>query len=151
MTEPGYAIVRDAEISADGSRILTASTDGVSRIWDAETQRLLISLAVHSGRIFSASFSSAPCGGSGRDLQLGWQPQALALAAVLSSGIDSRDAGKLPTRASFSRKPQRDRDGRKRGVARIWDASSHSQLEALGRPGGAALQSPPSAPTESSR
>jgi WD40 repeat protein len=141
MTEPGYAIVRDAEFSADGSRILTASTDGISRIWDAATQRLLISLAGHSGRIFSASFSPA----SGANL-VATSSSDGSLKLWLARPSEQRGStlsmeGSFPTRASFSPDGSEIVTAGSDGVARIWDASSHSQLEALGRPGGAGLQS----------
>ncbi len=48
--------VYSAAFSPDGSRILTACEDGITRIWD-ESGELLIELKGHTGRINSAVFS----------------------------------------------------------------------------------------------
>ena len=45
------------EVSADGSRVVTASKDRTARIWDAATGGLLRVLSGHSGAVFDASFS----------------------------------------------------------------------------------------------
>ena len=45
------------EVSADGSRVVTASKDRTARVWDAATGELLRVLSGHSGAVFDASFS----------------------------------------------------------------------------------------------
>jgi WD40 repeat protein len=46
-----------AVYSSDGTRILTASADGTSRIWDATTGELLVIFPGHDGAVTSANFS----------------------------------------------------------------------------------------------
>ncbi len=60
MTEPGDAILRDAEFNPSGTQVLTVSTDGSARVWDAGSRRLLLSLLGHQGRVISGAFSPRP-------------------------------------------------------------------------------------------
>lgn len=50
-------MVMTAGFSPDGTRVVTASTDGTARVWDAETGALLTTLAGHTGIVMAASFS----------------------------------------------------------------------------------------------
>jgi eukaryotic-like serine/threonine-protein kinase len=52
------AVVRTAAFSSDGRRIVTASSDGTARIWDAVSGGELAVLRGHPRDVFSASFSS---------------------------------------------------------------------------------------------
>ncbi|MCO5206363.1 MAG: hypothetical protein M9928_15110 [Anaerolineae bacterium] len=49
--------VKSAEFSADGSRLLTASTDGTARIWDVATSETLATLPGHNFGVSSAEFN----------------------------------------------------------------------------------------------
>jgi WD40 repeat protein len=49
--------ITQAEFSADGSRLLTASADGTARVWDAGTGELLTVLR-HAGQVGRAAFSA---------------------------------------------------------------------------------------------
>jgi WD40 repeat protein len=49
--------VLSVEVSRDGSRVVTASTDGDARIWNARTGQSLSILRGHFGTVFDASFS----------------------------------------------------------------------------------------------
>jgi WD40 repeat protein len=49
--------VTSVEISRDGTRVVTASTDADARIWDARTGETLRVLVGHVGTVFDASFS----------------------------------------------------------------------------------------------
>jgi conflict system STAND superfamily ATPase/WD40 domain-containing protein len=49
--------VLTVELSADASRVVTASRDGDARIWDARTGQSLQTLRGHGGTVFDASFS----------------------------------------------------------------------------------------------
>jgi WD40 repeat protein len=53
--------VYSAAFSPDGSRIVTASWDGVARMWDASSGKLLQSFGGHDGPVRCAAFS--PAGG----------------------------------------------------------------------------------------
>ena len=50
--------VNDAAFSPDGSKALTASDDGTTKLWDATTGVCLLTLAQHKDEIYSAAFSS---------------------------------------------------------------------------------------------
>ena len=50
-------MVKSAQYSVDGARILTASHDHSAKIWDANTGELLQTLAFHKYEILSASWS----------------------------------------------------------------------------------------------
>ena len=47
----------DASFSPDGTRIVTASSDGTARAWDATTGEEIIALRGHKNWVESASFS----------------------------------------------------------------------------------------------
>lgn len=51
------AAVTDAAFSADGARLLTASRDGIARIWDIATGEVITSLRGHLGQVTAAAFS----------------------------------------------------------------------------------------------
>src|SRR5437763_218066 len=42
--------------AADGARLITASFDGLARIFDASTGALVLELSGHRGRVWSAAF-----------------------------------------------------------------------------------------------
>ncbi len=52
------AASHDLEFAADGRQLVTAGTDGRTRIWDARTGRLVSTLAGHEGAVLTAAMSS---------------------------------------------------------------------------------------------
>ena len=50
-------LLRSAEYSQDGRRIVTASYDGTARVWDASTAKTIATLRGHAGIVWGASFS----------------------------------------------------------------------------------------------
>jgi WD40 repeat protein len=53
-----HGVVNSADISPDGSRVVTGSWDGSAKIWDIATGKVLIKLdGVHEGYVNSACFS----------------------------------------------------------------------------------------------
>jgi WD40 repeat protein len=54
--------VNDAEFSADGKRVATASDDRTSQVWDAFTSEPIGSPLQHAGTVVSAQFSPDPGG-----------------------------------------------------------------------------------------
>ena len=55
MTHQG--IVRSAQFSPDGTRVVTASEDKTARLWDAESGKSLGEAMKHQGIVWSAQFS----------------------------------------------------------------------------------------------
>ncbi|BCX04228.1 MAG: hypothetical protein KatS3mg053_2166 [Candidatus Roseilinea sp.] len=55
------AAVTDAQFSADGRYLLTASRDGVARLWDIASGEVVTAFRGHLGQVTSAAFS--PAGG----------------------------------------------------------------------------------------
>lgn len=55
------AAVTDAKFSADGRYLLTASRDGVARLWDIASGEVITAFRGHLGQVTSAAFS--PAGG----------------------------------------------------------------------------------------
>jgi WD40 repeat protein/serine/threonine protein kinase len=51
------AAVWDAQFSPDGTRIVTACSDGIARVWDANAAEVVLELAGHVGRLTSATYS----------------------------------------------------------------------------------------------
>lgn len=49
--------VSNASYSPDGKNIVTASVDGTTKIWDAQSGKLLYTLERHSDRVVNASYS----------------------------------------------------------------------------------------------
>jgi len=51
--------VTAARYSPDGARVLTASTDGTARVWDAATGKELFALTGHTGPVWVAEYNAA--------------------------------------------------------------------------------------------
>ena len=51
------AAVTDAQFSSDGSYLLTASRDGVARLWEIASGRVITAFRGHLGQVTSATFS----------------------------------------------------------------------------------------------
>jgi hypothetical protein len=51
------AAVTDARVSSDGKRLLTASRDGLARLWDIASGEVITTYRGHVGQVTSASFS----------------------------------------------------------------------------------------------
>ncbi|MCS6847747.1 MAG: WD40 repeat domain-containing protein [Anaerolineae bacterium] len=51
------AAVTDAQLSADGKYLLTASRDGVARLWDIASGEVITAFRGHLGQVTSAAFS----------------------------------------------------------------------------------------------
>jgi len=60
LTIPGHypARVHGVDFSPDGTRILTASSDGTARVWDATTGALRFTCKGHTAFVLSAKYSS---------------------------------------------------------------------------------------------
>jgi WD40 repeat protein len=125
--------VRDAAYGPDGRRIVTAGSDGTTRIWDAQTGQALGVLQAPDGSLSSAQFSpdgrrivTAGSDGKARiwDAQTGQALDVLkAPDGSLSSAQFSPDGRQIVTAGSD-------------GTARIWDAQTGQALGVLQAPDG---------------
>jgi WD40 repeat protein len=78
--------VRTAAFSADGQRVVTASSDGTARVWDASSGKSLATLSGHTKAVNAAAFSvdgqrvvTASSDGTARIWpSWRWNPEALA-------------------------------------------------------------------------
>jgi WD40 repeat protein/serine/threonine protein kinase len=120
--------VYSARYSPDGTRIVTASADGMARIWDSSTGALLVSMTGHTDRVFDAGYS--PDGalivtGSGDNTARLWDAHTGTLLQTLSGHT------KRVYSARFSP------DGRHLVTAswdksvRVWDVASGGQVATL--------------------
>lgn len=50
-------VITHLELNPDGTRYLTASVDGTTRVWDASNGELLLTLTGHQGRVWHAAFA----------------------------------------------------------------------------------------------
>ncbi|MFG0326166.1 MAG: protein kinase [Phycisphaerales bacterium JB037] len=129
LTLSGHSgVVVSALFSPDGSRIVTPSADNTTRIWDANTGKLLATLRGHSDSVNSASFS--PDGtrivtaSDDRTARI-WDAntgESLATLAEHSFWVRS---------ASFSPDGTRIVTASDDHTARIWDANTGESLAAL--------------------
>jgi tRNA A-37 threonylcarbamoyl transferase component Bud32 len=55
--ETNFFIIWSASFSPDGSRVVTASNDGVAKVWETNTGREVLKLKGHTREVNSASFS----------------------------------------------------------------------------------------------
>ncbi|NNH67888.1 P-loop NTPase fold protein [Rhizobium laguerreae] len=120
--------VASAAFSPDGARIVTASTDGTARIWNAATGKRLNELSGHTGVVKSAAFSpdgrrivTASEDGTARIWDAATGSELMALRGhegAVMSAVFSPD-GSLVATASLD------------DTARIWDAVTGGQLHLL--------------------
>jgi len=118
-------IVRCAAFASDGTRVVTAADDGIARIWETSTGRLLSKLVGHSGPITRAEFSpdgrrvaTASDDGSARIWDAG---TGVLLVEPL------RHAGKV-TQAAFGLDGLRLVTASLDETARVWDVASGQPL-----------------------
>lgn len=98
VVETNTADANSIEFTSDGSRLLTAHSDGVVRLWDLDTRQTLREYRGHQGRVWDASLSpdetTIASVGADRTVRL-WDTATGELLLVLRD-----DPG--PTSVSFS-------------------------------------------------
>lgn len=128
--------VTNAVYSADGTRILTASTDGTARIWDSTTGELLQIFSGHDGAVTSANFSR-----DGKYVVTAGEDRTIRLWDIRSGDHLVTFRGHTNWIFSVSYSP----DGRKivsasaDGTVRAWDISSNKPIITIPIHGGWAM------------
>ncbi len=125
----GFVTVTDLQLSSDGRRIVTATSDRVARIWDVATGAERGTLRGHTGVVYSARFSS-----DGRFMVTS-SADGSARIWDASSGeqIRSMVADRGLRTAAFDSTGERVVAGGVDGSIRIWDADSGRVLSVLAR------------------
>jgi len=122
---PHWGLVVTVWWSSDGTRILTASYDGVAKVWDANTGEELLTLLGHQGEIESAVWSpledrivTTSRDGTAKVWDALTGEELLTFAGhsgELSAAEWSPDGARVATASS-------------EGIARVWDATTGEEL-----------------------
>jgi WD40 repeat protein len=115
--------VRSISFSPDGTRVVTGSEDGIIRLWDSATTRVL-AMCSHDGPVADARFSPdgkniAFAGRSG-DVRI-WDAELVHQVGQFQAGPDVR-------RLAFSPRGNRLATGEGDGSARIWEVPSGLEM-----------------------
>ena len=121
-----------ASLSDDGARVVTTGGDGVARIWDASTGRLLRSIA-HPGAVKEAAFSH-----DGRQVLTATEDRTIRVFDSASGRIVTTFVQPSDVMAtSFSPRGDVIATGSSDGKARLWNARNGKlQRELTGHAGG---------------
>ncbi len=120
-------VINSVSFSSDGNRVVTASKDGTTKIWDVKSGGLLHSLEGDDGNVKSASFSpdgnrvvTAPSDGRAKiwNANNGKLVHTLWDTTVVNSASFSSDGNRVVTAC-------------KDATAKIWDANSGALLHTL--------------------
>jgi WD40 repeat protein len=117
-----------AEFSPDGSRVVTASSDGTARLWDATTGAAIATLSGHTGGVWDAEFSgdgSVVATASADHTARLWDSKTGAALATLSGHTD------MVFGAAFSPDGSRIVTSSADKTARVWDATTDAALAKL--------------------
>jgi WD40 repeat protein len=120
--------VFDAAFSPDGKRVVTASSDGSARVWDANSGANLVALTGHTARVSSAEFSP-----DGRRVLT----SSVDGTARLWDLVANRQLALLKTHTNWVNQAKLSPDGKRvvtaseDGTARVWLIDWESLLERL--------------------
>ena len=124
----GSARVFSAAFSPDGKRIVTGSTQGTAKVWDASSGRELLTLKGHSSVIYSVAFS--PDGqrivtGSADQTAKVWEAASGRALLTLTGHSDEVCS------VAFSPDSRRIATASEDKTAKVWDAASGRELLTL--------------------
>jgi len=119
--------VLSAAFSPDGSRIVTAGTDGTARIWDAASAKEIAVLRGHNSPVTSAAFS--PDGS--RIATASWDGTVRIWDAAGAREIAVLRGDATVDSAAFSPDGSRIVAASSDNIARIWDAASGKEIGVL--------------------
>jgi WD40 repeat protein len=126
LTEPikHGSIVRSAQFSPDGKRIVTGSEDGTIRVWDAQTGQLLTGPLKHPSNVSSAQFSP-----DGKWLvTASWDAARVWDAQTGQPVTDLLKHNWFVSSAQFSPDGRRVVTASQDDTARVWDAQTGQPL-----------------------
>ncbi len=119
-----HSEINSAVFSLDGSRIVTASSDGVARVWEAASGRELTKLHGHRGLVSFASFS--PDGTN--IITASFDKTARLWDAVSGRQISVLNSGDMLSWAKFDPSGKRIIAAPVVGPAQFWDPSSRQKV-----------------------
>ena len=122
------ARVFSAAFSPDGRRIVTGSTEGTAKVWEAASGRELLTLKGHNDWVLWAAFSP-----DGQRIVTASEDQTAKVwdAASGTNLLTLRGHANEITSVAFSPDGQRIVTGSTDETARVWDAASGKQLHKL--------------------
>ena len=125
--------VKSAAFSPDGARIVTASSDGTARVWDAASGEMLRELKGHGDAVKSAAFSP-----DGARIVTASEDRTARVWDAASGEMlrELKGHGGAVTSAAFSPDGTRIVTASADKTARVWDAASGEMLRELKGHGG---------------
>jgi len=120
--------VNEVDFSPDGTRLLTAGSDGTAKIWDAETGKELLTLYGHTGWVFATDFSP-----NGEIVATGSQDGTVRIWDANTGQELLKLAGHAGGISNLAFSPGGSQliTGSDDGTARVWDISPEGSREWL--------------------
>ena len=122
--------LREIALTADGTRLVTASLDGLVKVWDTVSQKNLLTLEGHGAQVWAVDLDQAEArivsGGAGGTARL-WDLESGEALVVLTT---QEAAGQVWT-VRFSPDGTSVATGSEDGVIRIWHAATGDLMDEI--------------------